>query len=102
VICAAARIRRAGATAQIFPAFRPPRRADIVNESVRFLTGVGAAAGLAFINSIATIGGFAGPYLMGFMKDAYGTFQAGLLAMAAVLFVTTVLAASLKLFIRVE
>jgi hypothetical protein len=39
---------------------------------------------------------------MGFMKDTYGTFQAGLLAMAAILFVTTVLAASLKLFIRVE
>ena len=69
---------------------------------VRFLTGVGAAAGLAFINSIGTIGGFAGPYLVGFMKDAYGTFQAGLLAMAAILLVTTALAASLKLFVRVE
>jgi len=69
---------------------------------VRFLTGVGAAAGLAFINSIGTLGGFAGPYLMGFMKDAYGTFTSGLLAMAAILFVTTLFAASLKLFIRVE
>ncbi len=69
---------------------------------VRFLTGIGAAAGLAFINSIGTLGGFAGPFLMGFMKDAYGTFTSGLLTMAAVLFVTTVLAASLRLFIRVE
>jgi ACS family tartrate transporter-like MFS transporter len=69
---------------------------------VRFLTGVGAAAGLAFINSIATVGGFAGPYLMGYMKDAYGTFTSGLLAMAGILFVTTLLAASLRLFIRVE
>jgi MFS transporter, ACS family, tartrate transporter len=69
---------------------------------VRFLTGVGAAAGLAFINSIGTLGGFAGPYLMGFMKDAYGTFTSGLLAMAGILFVTTLLAASLRLFIRVE
>jgi len=69
---------------------------------VRFLTGMGAAAGLAFINSIGTLGGFAGPFLMGFMKDAYGTFTSGLLTMAAILFVTTVLAASLRLFIRVE
>jgi MFS transporter, ACS family, tartrate transporter len=69
---------------------------------VRFLTGIGAAAGLAFINSVGTLGGFAGPYLVGFMKDTYGTFTSGLLAMAAILFVTTVLAASLKLFIRVE
>jgi MFS transporter, ACS family, tartrate transporter len=69
---------------------------------VRFLTGIGAAAGLAFINSIGTLGGFAGPFLMGFMKDAYGTFTSGLLVMAAILFVTTLFAASLRLFIRVE
>src|SRR5271170_813874 len=35
----------------------------------RFLSGVGAAAGLAFINSIGTVGGFAGPSLMGVMRD---------------------------------
>jgi ACS family tartrate transporter-like MFS transporter len=46
----------------------------------RFLSGVGAAAGLAFINSIGTAGGFAGPYLMGFLRDFIGSFTAGLIA----------------------
>jgi MFS transporter, ACS family, tartrate transporter len=62
----------------------------------RFLTGVGAAGGLAFINSIGTIGGFAGPSLMGALKDLTGTFFVGLLVMAGVLLVTTLLAASLR------
>jgi MFS transporter, ACS family, tartrate transporter len=68
----------------------------------RFLAGVGAAGGLAFINSIGTIGGFAGPYLMGFLRDFTGSFNAGLLSMAGILLLTTVLAASLKLVIKVE
>jgi MFS transporter, ACS family, tartrate transporter len=68
----------------------------------RFLTAIGAATGLAFINSIGTAGGFAGPYLMGWLKDFTGTFTAGLLAMAAILLMTTLLAWSLKLVIKVE
>jgi MFS transporter, ACS family, tartrate transporter len=68
----------------------------------RFLSGVGAAAGLAFINSIGTVGGFAGPSLMGVMRDYTGSFTAGLLAMAAILLLTTLLAACLKLVIKVE
>jgi MFS family permease len=68
----------------------------------RFLSGVGAAAGLAFINSIGTIGGFAGPYLMGVMRDYTGSFTAGLLAMAGILLLTTLLAACLKLVIKIE
>jgi MFS transporter, ACS family, tartrate transporter len=68
----------------------------------RFLSGVGAAGGLAFINSIGTVGGFAGPSLMGVMRDYTGSFTAGLLAMAAILLLTTLLAACLKLVIKVE
>ena len=68
----------------------------------RFLSGVGAAAGLAFNNSIGTIGGFAGPYLMGVMRDFTGSFTAGLLAMAGILLLTTLLAACLKLVIKIE
>jgi MFS transporter, ACS family, tartrate transporter len=68
----------------------------------RFLSGVGAAAGLAFINSIGTAGGFAGPYLMGWLKDYTGSFEAGLLAMAAILLAAGVLAFSLKLVIKAE
>jgi MFS transporter, ACS family, tartrate transporter len=68
----------------------------------RFLSGVGAAAGLAFINSIGTIGGFAGPYLMGWLKDHTGSFESGLLAMAGILTAAALLASSLKLVIKTE
>jgi MFS family permease len=68
----------------------------------RFLSGVGAAAGLAFINSIGTIGGFAGPYLMGWLKDHTGSFETGLLAMASILMAAALLASSLKLVIKAE
>jgi sugar phosphate permease len=62
----------------------------------RFLTGVGAAGGLAFINSIGTFGGFAGPYMMGALKDATGGFLVGLLAMAGVMLAATALSVSLR------
>jgi ACS family tartrate transporter-like MFS transporter len=68
----------------------------------RFLTGIGAAGGLAFINSIGTIGGFAGPSLMGWLKDLTGSFLVGLLVMAGVLLITTLLAASLRRVMSVE
>jgi len=68
----------------------------------RILTGAGAAAGLAFINSIGTFGGFVGPYMMGVFKDATGGFTTGIMAMAGVMVITTALAASLKLLVRQE
>jgi len=68
----------------------------------RFLAGAGAAGGLAFINSIGTAGGFAGPALMGWLKDVTGSFQNGLLVMAGIMLVATLLAASLKLVMTRE
>jgi D-galactonate transporter len=67
-----------------------------------FLTGVAAAGGLAFINSIGTLGGFAGPFLVGWIKDTTGSFMLGLLAMAVLLAIATVLSACLKLLMRRE
>jgi ACS family tartrate transporter-like MFS transporter len=52
----------------------------------RFLTGEGAAAGIALINSFAAIGGFIGPYAVGYLKDATGTFESGLYLLAGILF----------------
>jgi ACS family tartrate transporter-like MFS transporter len=65
-----------------------------------FLTGAAAAGGLAFINSVGAFGGFVGPYLVGFLKDATGSFNAGMLGMAAILLLATVLAGSLKRLIK--
>src|SRR6266851_1748925 len=68
----------------------------------RFVTGVGAASGLAFINSIGVMGGYFGPELMGTLKDLTGGYITGLLVMAGFLTASTLLAASLKLLIKVE
>jgi MFS family permease len=68
----------------------------------RFLTGLAAAGGLAFINSIGTLGGFVGPYAMGWLRDATGSFSAGLLAMSGLLMIATVTSWSLRLVVRHE
>ena len=68
----------------------------------RFLTGVAAAGGLAFINSIATVGGFVGPSMMGWLKDVSGSYLVGLLAVAAIMVAATLASMSLKLFISRE
>jgi sugar phosphate permease len=49
-----------------------------------FLSGAAAAAGVAYINSIANISGFAGPFVMGWIKDTTGSFDGGLLVIAGV------------------
>jgi MFS transporter, ACS family, tartrate transporter len=46
------------------------------------LTGTAAAGGIALINAVGNLGGFFGPYFMGFVQDATGSFQLGLLALA--------------------
>ena len=61
----------------------------------RFLTGLAAAGGLAFINSIGTMGGFVGPYVMGWLTDRTGSFNAGLAAMSVFLLIATGLSWSL-------
>ncbi|MGC1563363.1 MAG: MFS transporter [Bradyrhizobium sp.] len=68
----------------------------------RFLTGIAAAGGLAFINSIATVGGFVGPSMMGWLKEFSGSYVAGLLAVAAIMLAATAASMSLKLFITRE
>ena len=62
-----------------------------------FLTGAAAAGGIAFINSVGASGGFVGPYMVGFLKDATGSFDAGMIGMAAILIVATGIAGALKL-----
>lgn len=55
-----------------------------------FLTGSAAAGGIALINSIGNLGGFAGPSIMGWVKDSTGSFDNGLYVLAAIALVAAV------------
>ena len=68
----------------------------------RFLTGVAAAGGLAFINSIGTVGGFVGPFMMGWLKEFSGSYIVGLTAVAAIMIAAAVASMSLKLVVSKE
>lgn len=57
-----------------------------------FLTGSAAAGGIALVNSIGNLGGFVGPYAVGWIKDATGSFEAGLYFLAACALASAVLA----------
>jgi len=48
-----------------------------------FLRGRGAAGGIALINAVGNLGGFVGPYLMGWMRDVSGSYSAGIGVLAA-------------------
>ncbi|HDR9072326.1 TPA: MFS transporter [Burkholderia vietnamiensis] len=50
-----------------------------------FLSGTSAAVGIAAINSLANLGGYAGPYGIGLIKAATGSLAAGLYFLAATL-----------------
>lgn len=56
-----------------------------------FLSGSAAAAGIATINSIGNLGGFAGPFMIGWIKDLTGSFLGGLYFVAGLLVVSAVL-----------
>jgi MFS family permease len=49
-----------------------------------FLAGSSAAIGIAIINSIGNLGGFTGPYLVGWVKTYSGSFGPALIALGAV------------------
>jgi len=52
------------------------------------LAGAAAASGIALINSLGNLGGFASPYAVGVLVDKTGDSKYGLLMLAAVLFIT--------------
>lgn len=66
----------------------------------RFLAGTAAAGGLAFINSVGTLGGFVGPFTMGWLKDVTGSFNSGLMLLAVTLVISAGFSASLRFLIR--
>ena len=56
------------------------------------LAGPAAAVGLAFINSVGTLGGFVAPLLMGYVRELTGAFSGSLLALAASAALTALIA----------
>lgn len=60
-----------------------------------FLSGPALASGLAFINAVGASGGFFGPYMVGWLKQATGSFNAGMIGLAVVLGLAMVLTALL-------
>jgi nitrate/nitrite transporter NarK len=50
-----------------------------------YLSGTAAAGGIALINSLALIGGFVSPAIMGWAKTTTGSFTSGLYILAALL-----------------
>ena len=52
-----------------------------------FLGGTAAAAGLALINSVGNLGGFLGPFIVGWIKDLTRGTEAGVGALAASMFI---------------
>jgi ACS family tartrate transporter-like MFS transporter len=55
-----------------------------------FLSGASAAAGIALINSIGNLGGFVGPFVIGWLKSKRGSYAGGLYVVGATLAVSAV------------
>jgi ACS family tartrate transporter-like MFS transporter len=62
----------------------------------RFLTGAPAAAGIALVVTIANVGGFLGPTIIGAMKDRLGTHGPAFLLLAACAIIAAFLALGLR------
>lgn len=62
----------------------------------QFLSGPAAAAGIALINSIASLGGFGATFLLGWIKDTTGTVDAGLIVFSIVLLMAVAIVLKLR------
>lgn len=79
------------ATAGIYAAFGP-----FWSIPTTFLTGTSAAVSIGMINSIGNLGGFVGPFIIGYLKTATGSFEDGTIFMMISLFISVVLILTLK------
>jgi sugar phosphate permease len=61
-----------------------------------FLTGTAAAASIGLINSVGNLGGFAGPYVVGYLSKATNSFFGGVLYLS----LSALMAAILVLCLR--
>jgi MFS transporter, ACS family, tartrate transporter len=51
----------------------------------RFLSGSALAGGIALVNTMGSLGGFVGPTMVGYVREATGGFTGGLLFLAGLL-----------------
>jgi MFS transporter, ACS family, tartrate transporter len=58
----------------------------------QFFIGASAAIGIAFINIMGNLGTFTGPYLLGWLSDLTGTYEVGLMSLAAIAAATAIVA----------
>jgi len=61
-----------------------------------FLSGAAAAGGIALINALGNVAGFAGPYLVGLVKDATGGYAGALLTFGVLMLAGAALALALR------
>jgi Cyanate permease len=73
---------------RIFPKF--------LGTSTSFLTGTAAAASIGLINSIGNLGGFVGPYLVGYLSNKTGSFISGVLYLALSALIASAMILSLR------
>ena len=58
----------------------------------QFLTGASAAVGIALINSIGNIGGYVGPFVVGWIKDSTRSFEMAVYFLAGCAFMSALVA----------
>jgi len=61
-----------------------------------FLSGTAAAGGIALINSVGNLGGFAGPMLVGIISDRTGSTAASLLVLGSALMLMGILVLTVR------
>ena len=60
-----------------------------------FLGGVAAAGGIALINAVGSLGAFAGPFMIGVLREQTGGYGAGMVALAIFFTLTAILVLTL-------
>jgi len=66
----------------------------LFGETARWLrvpTSMAAAGGIALINSIGNLGGYVGPFLVGWIKDSTKSFEMGVYVLAACAFTSALI-----------
>ncbi|MFP3613149.1 MFS transporter [Paraburkholderia sp. SIMBA_050] len=61
-----------------------------------FLSSRAAAAGFALINSVGAVGGFSGPFLIGWLRSISGGYSVSLAATSLILLISAIIVAAFK------